>query len=799
MKLRLLAACAALIGLIAQASADMRPGVDALFTRMGLRVKPGETRHFVVGDRVDGYFDGRTASYGQGEGYLIGQQRLFIDHASYVDGRLLDRRQKAARETVQPYGRELQLGTGHDRFVIHAGSRRLSIQLTTANTARLAIQPLWAGAVAEPQWKDGLLLIRMPDRPLFAAISADQPFDVASPGSELAAGAPLLQARNKSRRFTLHIAFATEATSALAEAGAMAGSDAVISQSRTDLHERLTRSWLASGDADYDRALLWAKASALGFLVDEYGSGLWAGLPWFRENWGRDTFIALPGTLLVTGHFKEAREVLENFARYQNLKQPSDSGSDDPVNGPRASDYGRIPNRVRGEEKIYNTVDGTPWMLREGLEYVRYSGDTAFAERLMQLAGPYLEGALKHSVDADGLLRHDDADTWMDARIEGRQPWSARGPRAIEIQALWFTALEAAAELASHAGQPELAANWRGHAERARASLIRLFWDGQQMADRLRADGSRDLKIRPNQLMLISVPLDPFKPLVAPEIEARLLRNATEKLLFPYGIASLDPASSYFHPHHVNDAYHHKDAAYHNGTIWGWNAGFTVTALTKFGQQDLAWQLSRNLGNQILGHNLNGTLGTMSELLDALPGADGRPVASGTFSQSWSVAEFARNAYQDYLGFRPDLLRGELHFTPALPSAWKQFESLLPFGNGASLQVTARRQDATFWRWTITLKGTSKPQQLIFETLDAQQARQRSEFLLQPGKPAQLKLGSNGLWLNGQALPRQTAMPSQEALLRGLDFAQPPAESTPFPMTRSKNQLKELILNGEFR
>lgn len=792
MKRRLI--IAALLACSGAQAGDARPGVDALFARMGLTVQAGETRHFVVGDRVDGYFDGRTASYGQGEGYLIGQQMLFKDHASFVDGRLLDRRSRQARETVQPYGRELQLGTSHERFVLHAGSRRLSIQVSTAKAALLGIQPMWTEGAAGFRREGEQLLVSLPGSTLVAAISADQAFEVTG------AGKPLLQTRSKTPRFTVHIAFATDAATALAEARAMAGSDAVIAQSRADLHERLTRSWLATSDAAYDRALLWAKAAALGFLVDEYGRGLWAGLPWFRENWGRDTFIALPGTLLVTGHFKEAREVLDNFARYQNLQQSSESGSGaDPVHGPRASDYGRIPNRVRGEEKIYNTVDGTPWMLREGLEYVRYSGDTGFAERLLKLAGPYIEGALRHSVDADGLLRHDDADTWMDARIEGRQPWSARGPRAVEIQVLWFTALEAAAELAKHAGQTAQATSWQAHAERARASFLRLFWDGQQMADRLRPDGSRDLKLRPNQLMLVSVPVDPSKPFVPPDVEARVLKNAVTGLLFPYGIASLGPASEYFHPHHVNDAYHHKDAAYHNGTIWGWNAGFTVTALTKYGQQDLAWKLSQNLGEQILGRNLNGTLGTMSELLDALPGADGRPVPSGTFSQSWSVAEFARNAYQDYLGFRPDLLRGELRFTPALPAGWKRFDALLPYGDGASLRVSGRKLDEQTWRWTLTLQDASQPQQLAFEVLDAKQARQRSEFKLQPGQPAQLLISAGQLTLKGKALPRKAVMPSQQALLKDLSVASPPAESTRFPMTQGRDQLKDLILRGEFR
>ena len=37
-----------------------------------------------------------------------------------------------------------------------------------------------------------------------------------------------------------------------------------------------------------------------------------AGYPWFAD-WGRDTLISLPGLLLVTGRFEQARQVLSVF------------------------------------------------------------------------------------------------------------------------------------------------------------------------------------------------------------------------------------------------------------------------------------------------------------------------------------------------------------------------------------------------------------------------------------------------------------------------------------------------------
>ena len=37
-----------------------------------------------------------------------------------------------------------------------------------------------------------------------------------------------------------------------------------------------------------------------------------AGYPWFAD-WGRDTFISLPGLLLSTGRFSQARQVLKKL------------------------------------------------------------------------------------------------------------------------------------------------------------------------------------------------------------------------------------------------------------------------------------------------------------------------------------------------------------------------------------------------------------------------------------------------------------------------------------------------------
>ena len=58
------------------------------------------------------------------------------------------------------------------------------------------------------------------------------------------------------------------------------------------------------------QALRWLQLTMDSLVTRQRGDGIYAGLPWFNEYWGRDSFISLPGATLVTGHFDEARAIL---------------------------------------------------------------------------------------------------------------------------------------------------------------------------------------------------------------------------------------------------------------------------------------------------------------------------------------------------------------------------------------------------------------------------------------------------------------------------------------------------------
>jgi hypothetical protein len=656
---------------------------------IGLARPAGRRDRFVCTDNLTGWFEGFTHTARLGRGYMVRDEFVFRGWKASVDGRPLDRDSKAEADTVFPWGHRVDYPDGtKEELLLHSGRRILSLRVTGPTDALYEIE--------------ADLLADLP--PGLTCDRVESPTD---------------------RGATVHLVFA-ETPAERAQGLAAARAPGVWETEVTRRWEGLTRAWLATEDEDYNRALFWAAASARSFVTEEFGTGLWAGLPWFKDNWGRDTFIALPGTLLCTGDYPTARAVLENFARYQNLD-------------PRDRNRGRIPNRVNAHEILYNTVDGTPWLIRELDEYQRHTDDREAALGLRPLVRRYVDGALASYVDADGLMRHDDADTWMDARIAGNQPWSPRGNRAVEIQALWIEALEVGRRLAEAAGDDDEARMYGRLALQARGAFDRRFVVQGLLVDRVSAQNVPDRSLRPNALMLALVNRE--LPVDESVLEATT-RKLTETLLTPWGILSLDPAHPDFHPRHENPARWHKDAAYHNGTIWGWNAGFAVSALNRYGWQDRSWELTRELARQILE---DGCVGTMGELVDALPGADGKPVPTGTFSQAWSVSEFVRNAYQDYLGYHPDLPRGELRFRPALPTAWTEVRARLPYGlEGQAVVVrvvSAPGPDSVLQTWTF--EGATPLPKMVVEvptpsggrachTLEAGKTEGRLDVVLPP-------------------------------------------------------------------
>ena len=344
------------------------------------------------------------------------------------------------------------------------------------------------------------------------------------------------------------------------------------------------------------------------------GTSILAGYPWFAD-WGRDTFISLPGLLLKTGRFEQARQVLSVFGHYVS--------------------EGMIPNRFDdySNEPHYNTVDASLWYVHAAFEYLRLSGDDdTFAEKLLpacrQIVDGYKRGTRYHiKMEADGLITQGDATTqltWMDAKF-GDTAFTPRQGKAVEINALWYHTLMlmAETELAGHVAE----------------SFRRAFWISpfRGLADVV-TDGRQDKSIRPNQIFAVSLPHSPLDA----EQQKSVVEVVRRELLTPYGLRTLARSDPKYCGRYGGDQWA-RDSAYHNGTVWPWPLGAFIEAYLKVNQRSpAAVEQAKKWLRPLIEHMERNCIGQIAEIFEAEE--PHRP--AGCPAQAWSVAEVLRMAVE---------------------------------------------------------------------------------------------------------------------------------------------------------
>ena len=343
-----------------------------------------------------------------------------------------------------------------------------------------------------------------------------------------------------------------------------------------------------------------------------------AGYHWFTD-WGRDTMISLEGLTLVTQRHREAGSILRTFASYIR--------------------DGLIPNMFpEGEHGgLYHTADATMWFFHAVARYVRWTDDRGTLRMLL----PKLVDIIDHHVRGtrfnihvdpkDGLLSQGQEGyqlTWMDAKVDGWVVTPRRG-KAVEINALYYNALRILQGFLAEEGDTATAARMRELAERARESFNARFWyeEGQYLYDVVDPD---DTALRPNQIFAMS--LD--HPVLDPARWPRVLEVVERELLTPVGLRSLSRQHVDYKQRYDGDL-RSRDAAYHQGTVWGWLIGPFVDAWMKVHDDPAGAQ--RFLAG-FMPHLGEACIGTISEIFDAEPPFTPR----GCAAQAWSVAEVLR-------------------------------------------------------------------------------------------------------------------------------------------------------------
>jgi len=346
-----------------------------------------------------------------------------------------------------------------------------------------------------------------------------------------------------------------------------------------------------------------------------------AGYHWFGD-WGRDALISLPGLTLVTKRFDDAKEILLSLGKYCK--------------------NGLIPNTFmeRDSKTVYNTVDASLWYIDRVYQYLKYTNDVSFLEEiwetLQKIMLCYIKGTdFGIKMDEDLLISHDPGLTWMDVKIDDYYP-TPRARKAVEIQALWYNALNIMSHFSQVLGKND---RYFELAEKVKENFNKNFNKLFDVID------TKDTSLRPNQIFLVSLDFS----MINEKLQKKIVSNIQKDLLTIFGLRTLSPKDSNYKGSYLGD--YNKDIAYHNGTVWPWLMGPFIKAYVKV----------KNGNKKSRDHAFKNFLKPMLDVFgDQWDGSiyeifDGDPVyiPRGCITQAWSVAEILRCWVEDIENIKP--------------------------------------------------------------------------------------------------------------------------------------------------
>lgn len=419
-----------------------------------------------------------------------------------------------------------------------------------------------------------------------------------------------------------------ESVTLIASTDSNAGESKRSSREEQRQHERTVLDSFYSAHPDLPETVpAWTQQLILAadqFIVDRSistqseGRSVIAGYPWFGD-WGRDTMISLPGLTLTTGRPEIARTTLQTFAL--------------------VTDRGMLPNRFpdAGETPEYNTADATLWFFEAVRQYYAVTQD----RQLLREIFPVLEDIIAWHIRGtrfhiqmdpqDGLLYAGEPGvqlTWMDAKV-GDWVVTPRIGKPIEVNALWLNALTTLIQFAAILNKP--AHLYVATAERVRVNFQRFWNDATGWCfDVIDGEAGPDASLRPNQLFAVSLPDSPLRP----EQQRAVVDICARHLLTSFGLRSLAQNDPQYVGRYTGDP-RERDAAYHQGTVWGWLIGpFIHAHLRVYKNPGIAATFLAPFIHHVQTHGL----GSASEIFDGDPPF----TPHGCPAQAWTVAEVLR-------------------------------------------------------------------------------------------------------------------------------------------------------------
>ena len=470
------------------------------------------------------------------------------------------------------------------------------------------------------------------------------------------------------------IAVATGPTPAAAAAAARAaveGAAAARERRSARMAALIDDLGFSTRDATTTAAVRWAALTLEALTVrDSSRVYVQAGLPG-QEAASYPSAITTMGALVMTGRWADARNLLTTFGAAQRFDRRMDL-------------LGRAPDLVPyGGDPTFATADGTPLFLTAAGDYVRATGDRSLVagsanfwfKTVFALRGIYESDRRNgNATDTLGFLAtREPRGTWLDTDPDAGGLRRVGAPA--EAQGALVGALATATQFARIMGvSGRSSAVWYADTSRVlvRQTAARFGASNGLLADRIDVGLQRSPDIRPGGLLLLArTPGFPDR--------AQHARALSERLVFPYGVASLDQADSLFHPYLTAAGLYSPESARSNGAVWTWIAGPVATLMAETGGAGPAADLLAAQARLLLDR---GTVGAIPELVSGHPRAEETPPAvGGAPVQPWSVAGYLEAVYRGLLGVSYPSA-DTLALAPRLPEAWGETTVRLRLGEG---------------------------------------------------------------------------------------------------------------------
>ena len=334
--------------------------------------------------------------------------------------------------------------------------------------------------------------------------------------------------------------------------------------------------------------------------VDGERPAVFSGYPSVRES-ARETFVSLPGLLLVTGKADFAERVLKVW-----------------LERAIANDY-IMPSEVNPHtgSLVTRACDAGLWFFYALDKLCDLTGKTDLVREnwphLVGLLDRYVKGipSIGIKLDKDGLLdlqSEDPGSNWMDGEIDGK-PIVQRKGKLVEVNALWYNSLRTMEQYSKILGRDKECAEYGSLAEKSRRNYQDTFWcDKGFLYDWV--DGkTREESIRCNQILAVSLPVS----VMDPERGRAIVETCWNELYTTFGLRTLDPHHDKYKGR-CEGRIDQREKARFMGMAWPWLLGQFITSYLRYNpeRKDIGWCFLR----PFLSHLRKGCLGGVAEIFD---------------------------------------------------------------------------------------------------------------------------------------------------------------------------------------